>query len=506
MTGMSDIEIKLRDQLYATYPGALDITDRIVATPLGGGPLPSLEEINANILTIMEPIVLYMCSENSRILNLQDQIRTSYYEEYIDMHIDPITYNILSATSKWILGLLIYHVHRDFIFNYIKYSIVMPNIYQMVSKAKSIIDRKTVLEVEEKDTEELIQATKGIINHYLLDFNMDALDMDAEKFMSINLEHKKKIVESTINSISFAIPDFLKDALIADDLKSLLDAPIYQDFFAKYIWTHTDNRFHDLMKQVLADWQNRKSDINELKVQRDSMNNAVNDPKIDTCFYNELHMAKRILTESTTHEDIAYMDEQAKNGRPLIKQLYTIIKEEKRPNESVKIEDATLIITNYQGQERRRINFMSPMTPVDTNDPLIAYGPLAEAVRRRMRAGFNPMQLTGMTKDEEKLFIMKGTVPTTQGDSYKSINHRKAQIERLSRKFKLSHEFEKVRAEMHPNNRREGLKYVTPSELLSSDYIVCDDEFTLLKKLMELEAIQNQITKDMDKYGIKSLT
>lgn len=446
-----------------------------------------LAEIKENILVLLEPTITTLATTNVLNINLREDIKSEYFDSLVLPQLPNITYAIVCLTSDYILGMLMYYIKKEFIFNFIMNDIVRPNLPQALDNVRNVLLRKDTVSKQIKEADKLTDLINDIIADLMVKLDVDALQLHLQQLVEFDFKDKVSFVSSILNSSKYFVPNFLANILMSLHCNDT-DIERCIQFMKQYMVTHTKESMHELFRGYLDNrisYVDLQTIVNVTLMERNSYQGVANLQVIDGLSFDEIKVANRLIAFTSTNADKSIIEasETLKNIKALIDKFHTF-------NTAITLSGNELIMTDSSGGTSR-YNIRKDGLAKKLVDPFFIFKQSAFIkhlfINKKDRSA---LYQTGLTReeDEDSLLTMSRMSINNKSPEEK-VRHRNSQIKKLVQEFKHNKEI------MDEYNRLtttkiEEIKYMNPTR--SKTYVM-NDSGRLLLTLTETEYLYRQI-------------
>lgn len=485
----TEIQKQLEDTISNNYNRSLiklsKITAPIIRMP---GMLLPLEEIKKNILLLLEPVVTTLCTGDVMSLDFSKDIKSEYYDSLITPQLSSITYALLCITSDYTLGMLLYYIQKEFIFNYIMNDVVRPNIYEVVEKVKLTLNRKDAMDVEIKKSEELTNLIENTIHDLMIKLDIDQFQSNLIQLSRFEFKDKVNFIENTINNSKIFVPSFLYDVLTTGQCSDV-DIERCSNFIQRYTISHSVEAIRELFKSYVKQDIPLDMLINTTLLERNSYQGISSLQTLDGLTFVDVKIANRLINFTSTDADKAFIEKSE-----VLKNIQTIVTKFHKYNTSIKLEGNDIILTDANGVSKT-YNIRKEGLSKTLTDPFFIFKQ-AEFVKHLFTTNKSRSSLyqTGITKaeDDNNLLSFSRTDMNHRSVEEK-VQHRNSQITKLLQQFKhdkhIMDEYTRL-----TTTKIEEIKYMNPTQ--TKTYVI-NDSGRLLLILTETEYLYRQILKQI---------
>lgn len=310
---------------------------------------------------------------------IQQYLDSSNTEIYYNVIAERITYAIIFVLSKKILSSLLHIIDYHYIFHYIKGSIILPNIKELM---------KILLEMKEKDAidkeidsdMELCRIIKSFLNSLIINMDYET----ASKVLSESnetIKDKKELVEMEIKNSNICIPDFVFDLLLPKSEDSEYIGQVSQkvlSFHRELALTHSTQGLNTLFRKFCLLNELTDGKIDEtIKLIRNVRGYDENNIYIDGVTLEELEIIRRILQGAPINNIDQYFKEKPYliNNFKYIKRFFN------SKTDSILVEDNILIIKRDL-KDLYRFEFMNPTMISEYESVFNLFGEKSEKIKK----------------------------------------------------------------------------------------------------------------------------
>lgn len=487
---MTEVQKQLESTIKSNYDRSLSKLSKIVAPRIDRMPgmLMSLEEINKNLLAMLEPAVTTLCTGDIMSMDLSKDIKSEYYDSLIAPQISSITYAILCLTSDYLLGMMLYYMQKEFIFNYIMNTVVRPNIYECIESVRNVLNRKDAMDMEIKRSEELAELVNDTVSDLMIKLDVDSFQDHLTKLTMFEFKDKNNFIISTLDSSKIFVPDFLYNILTTGTISDI-DIERCTQFVKRYTVTHTTDAVRELFKNYMRQSSNLDSLIESTIIERNSFQGINNLQILDGLDFNEIKIANRIVNFTSSEVDKPFIDKS-----DVLKNIRSIVDKFHKYNTSIKLQGNEIILTDSKG-ESKSYNIRKEGLSKTLSDPFFLFKQ-ADFIKHIFISNKQKSSLyqTGVTKedDESSLLTMSRTSLNSRSPEEK-VQHRNTQIKRLVQLYKndkyIMDEYTRL-----STSKIQEIKYMNPTQ--SKTYVM-NDAGRLLLVLTETEYLYRQILQEI---------
>lgn len=287
---------------------------------------------------------------------IQSYIDSNNTEIYYNIIADRITYGLIFILSKKILSSLLHIIDQHYIFHYIKGSIIMPNIKNLVNILLNLKE-KDPIEKEIETDNEVCRSIRSFLNSIIINMDYET----AVNILSKNdtvFKDKRNLVELEINNSTICIPDFIFDLLLPTS-----DSPEYINqvsekvlkFHQELGLTHTTKGYNSLFKRYCLINELTESKIGEtIKLLRTVRGFDDNNIYIDGITQEELDIIRRLISGAPVNNINQYFSD-----RSFIIDNFNYIRRHYNPKTDNIIIDDNILIIKRDLKEIYRFEFFN---------------------------------------------------------------------------------------------------------------------------------------------------
>lgn len=312
------------------------------------------EEID-NILSDLSKGVAYTLKELPN--GISSYISSSDPSIYYSIISERITYGLIFIVSKKILSSLIHIIDPSYIFHYIKDSIVMPNIKNIVNILLDLNEKDEANKRIELDTN-LCSDIRSFITAFVINLNYEA----AAKLLDNKLEeitNNRDLVELELKRSKYVVPDVVYDLLLpTSNTNEYLDnisvkVKAFHDQMKK---AHTDKRLTYILKNSCVLNEINEGQIsNTIKEIRNIRGYSDTNVYIDDVTSEELDIIRRILNGSPILREEEYFKD-----RPYILKNFKYIKQFYNPNTDDLVFDEQIVYIKRETKVIHTFEYLNP--------------------------------------------------------------------------------------------------------------------------------------------------
>ena len=486
---MTEIQKQLENTIKSNYDRSITKLSKIVAPRIMmPGQLMTLDDIKNNILKLLDPTVTTLCSGDIATMDMSADIKSEYYDSLITPQISSITYAVLCVTSDYILGMMLYYMQKEFIFNYIMNDIVRPNIFECIERVRNTLNRKDAMDLEIKKSDELASLVNDAVYELMIKLDIDGFQDKLGKAIMFEFKDKANFMESTLNDSKYFVPSFLYN-IVLNERASDIDIERANNFIKRYSVSHTEESVSELFKLHLKQTGNINELVSTTLIERNSYQGISNLQVIDGLTFVEIKIANRIINFTTAEEDKSFIDKSE-----VLKNIQSVVKKYHKYDSVVKLSGNDVVITTSDGVTKS-YNIRKEGLSDILNDPFSVFKQ-SQFIKHIFTTNKvkSALYQTGITKDEDDLTTMSLSRQTLNNRTpEEKVQHRNQQIQRLYNELKRDtrtmDEYTRL-----TTNKIEEIKYMNPTQ--SKTYVI-NDKARLLLTLVETEYLYRQILQEI---------
>lgn len=488
-TRMTEIQKQLENTLKNNYDRALSKLSRVYAPRIVmPGMLMTLDDIKKNLLALLDPTITTLCTGDILNMDFSKDIKSEYYDSLIAPQISSITYAMLCITSDYVLGMLLYYIQKEFIFNFIMNDVVRPNIYESIERVRVTLNKKDAMDMEIKRSEELTEIIEDTISDLMVKLDIDSFQNNLTKLATFEFRDKQNFIISTLDNSKYFVPNFMY-TIMSTGTCSDLDIERCTQFIQRYMISHSIDAIRDLFKNYANQNSNLELLINHTLTERNTYQGIHNLQILDGLTFIEVKIANRIINFTTTEEDKPFIDKSE-----VLKNIKSIVDKFHKYNTSIKLEGNNIILTDSVG-ESKTYNIRKEGLSKNLLDPFFIFKQ-ADFIKHLFMSNKVKSSLyqTGVTKeeDENSLLTMSRSAINSKTPEEK-VQHRNTQIQKLVQRFKndkyVMDEYKRL-----TSTKISDIKYMNPTQ--SKTYVM-NDAGRLLLTLTETEYLYRQILQEL---------
>ena len=486
---MNEVQKQLENTIRANFDRAISRLSKVVPPKLYmPGQLMSLQEIKANILQLLDPTLTTLCTGDIMNIDFSKDLKTEYYDSLIAPQVSSITYAMICLTSDYLLGMLLYYVQKEFIFNFIMNDIVRPNVYEAIERVRLTLNRKDAMDMEIKKSDELSEYINDVVNEFMIKLNVDGFQEKVGKVIAFEFKDKASFIESMLNNSKFFVPDFIYTILM-NGIASDVDIERASRFMQHYAVSHTEESLLELFKGYAKNSINMSNQIKNTLLERNAYQGIGNLQILDGLSFTEIKIANRIITFTVAEEDKVFIEESE-----VLKNIKSVVDKYHKYNTTIKLQGNDVVMTDSEGNVKS-YNIRKEGLSKVLNDPFNLFKQ-AEFVKHIFTNTKQRSSLyqTGLTKSEDDSLILSISRSSINNKTPEErVQHRNSQIQKLVQMVKhdkhTMDEYTRL-----TTSRIDEIKYMNPTQ--SKTYVI-ENPARLLLILTETEYVYRQILKEL---------
>lgn len=447
------------------------------------------EELTKDILELLVSVVDTMCDGNLTTYDISDSIHSDYYDTLILSQVDRITTALVFAMSEHTLGLLCYYMDKMFIWNWLKSSIVRPNIINILDNIRNRKESKDRMDNQIQVSQQLADLTKQAVESLILELNGDGFTQTLTKMVDIKLPNKVEYIKGILNDMQIVVPDFVVD-ILSTCTATDVNISKCEMFLKEYTISHQESTLTTLFNRYCSRHRDFMQNAIPNTINARNASQGTNGITcIDGLTFNENKLCDKIINQMDEEKDEALI-----NTNEVLKNIKAIIKAHKVYDSRVTLTNTDIVITTSRGTSRT-YNFRKKNVTKDITDPFNIFDkPAYMRIRWNNAPDKCALMQTGITQEMSSQLFASGQLRKFTNMSVPArIQDRRDRIKRLELKclqdVAVRMEYERLTTE-----RIKAIKYINP---LQSRYYEIADEKTLFLTLVETEQLYNQITNDL---------
>lgn len=447
------------------------------------------EELTKDILELLTAVVDTMCDGNLATYDLSDAIHTDYYDTLIMSQIDRITTALVFAMSEHTLGLLCYYMDRMFIWNWLKSSIVRPNIVSILDNVRNRKESKDIMDNQIQTSQRLADLCKQAVESLMLELNAESFIQTLTAIVDIKLHGKTDYIKGILNDMQIVVPDFVVD-IISTGSASDVNISKCEMFLKEYTTSHQESTLTSLFARYCSKPREFMQNAIPNTIMRRNSAQGTNDMVcVDGLSFNEIKLCDKIINQMDEEKDSALIE-----ASEILRNIKAIIKAHKVYDSRVTLTNSEVIITTSRGTQRT-YNYRKKNVTKDITDPFNIFDkPAYMRIRWNNAPDKCALMQTGITQEMSSQLFASGQLRKFINMSVPArIQDRRDRIAKLEAKclqdVSVRMEYERMTTE-----RIKAIKYINP---LQSRYYEIADEKTLFLTLVETEQLYKQISSDL---------
>lgn len=487
--GRLELQEKMYDTLRREYPR---IQKRLAflfpQKPMLPNMFLTLKEIEENIKTLLDPALLTMINNDLLGMDLTSEIKSDYYDTMIGAHIDSITYTLFCSISDFLICSLLNYVSKEFVFEYIKNSIVKPNITQSMINVRNIILMKDKISQELEDSKTFHDMIETCVHDLMIKLDADKFLDNLHKILRYEVKDRELLISNVISNIKLFVPDFLKEIMINGSIDDFNHAKI-----SKFLSEYTKAFSHSAVINIFRGYAVNTDSLKELTDitinERDVFHGINSLSALDGLTISENKLLSKIVRLQTLTEPESVLVDNNK----VLRNAKSVIDKFRKYDDVVRVENGDIVIVKPDGN-KKTFNIIKYDVMKDLSDPFSVFKKSKWVKKKFMTDRANScLYQTGMTKDEERDLLLSGKGYSFQQSPEDKVFDRQRKIQKLLTKLsndkEVMQEYERI-----SSGRLDDLRYI--NETQSKPYVI-EDEVRLLFTLAETEAIYKQIMVDI---------
>lgn len=498
---------RVQQKLETGYWGEIQTKLDAILIPRDGQPLETtrvaLLEVMRSVLRTMMGGGLYQDTE------LENHMGNDYYDSVLYSEVDRITYSVCYVASDYLLGQLLYYMNRFFIFNYVRDTIVVPNLKLVLQEIQEKNEEKRTIDYEEEQTKILHDHIEKLILAFLIHMDEKEFLQQVQAVRSIAYKDKETVCTQWLEESPYAIPTFLYDMVRVNHLPPttgdpstmpmMLTDPIptvsidhlvadVEKFFERYQQTHTDTGLQELFREFCQPTMSIRK-IEKTILDRNASVGILSCQRIDGISVQDCKILTKILRyETLTAEETSYLEKQE-----ILLTCHSLVKQFGGYDVIWSI-DNTMLTYSRSGRQKQYAYRNQQASKIVT-DPFHILGRDPELYRTELQQHPERSCLTqtGMTKEDHRREMITqqhvDKLPWMQ-----RIHHRKALIQKLTKMFERNEEV------MNEVRRIRNFEWKTPKYIQTSRrkaYIIARPE-TLLYTLVETDVLYEYLKEQLE--------
>lgn len=447
------------------------------------------EELSKDIIDLLASVIDTMCDGTLASYDLSDVIHSDYYDTLVLSQIDRITTGLVFAMSEHTLGMLTFYMDKMYIWNWLKSSIVKPNIISILDNIRSRNEHKDHMDSQIKTSQQLADLCKQAVEYLMLELNGESFIQTLSKIVDIRIPNKTDFIKGVINDMQIVVPDFVTE-ILSTGQASDVNISKCEMFLKEYTVAHQESTLTSLFARYCSKPREFMQNAIPNTIMRRNAAQGTNDfTCIDGLTFADNKLCNKIVNQMDEEKDEALI-----NASEILRNIKAIIKAHKVYDSHVTLTNTDVIITTSRGTSRQ-YNFRKKNVTQDINDPFNIFDkPAYMRIRWNNAPDKCALMQTGITQDMSSQLFASGQLRKFTNMSVPArIQDRRDRIKKLELKC-LADVSVKMEYERLTTERIRSIKYINP---LQSRYYEISDEKTLFLTLVETEALYNQINNDL---------
>lgn len=486
----NELQVAIVKCLAETYDKVPEKLSRIKAPKIiMPNMFQSKEDLTKDILELLTAVVDTMCDGSLASYDISESIHSDYYDTLILSQVDRITTALVFAMSEHTLGLLCYYMDKMFIWNWLKSSVVRPNIVKILDNIRNRKESKDIMDSQLQISQQLADLTKQAVEYFMLELNGDSFIQTLSKIIDIKFQNKGEFIKGIINDMQIVVPDFVID-ILSSGTASDVNISKCEMFLTEYKTSHQESTLTTLFSRYCSRPREfMQNAIPNTMNARNASQGTNGITCIDGLTFSENKLCDKIINQMDEEKDEALID-----SSEILRNIKAIIKAHKVYDSRVTLTNTDIIITTSRGTTRT-YNFRKKNVSKDITDPFNIFDkPAYMRIRWNNAPDKCALMQTGITQDMSSQLFASGQLRKFTNMSVPArIQDRRDRIKKLELKclqdVSVRMEYERLTTE-----RIKAIKYINP---LQSRYYEIADEKTLFLTLVETEQLYNQILNDL---------
>lgn len=486
----NELQVAIIKCLAETYDKVPEKLSRIKAPKIiMPNMFQSKEDLTKDILELLTAVVDTMCDGSLASYDISESIHSDYYDTLILSQVDRITTALVFAMSEHTLGLLCYYMDKMFIWNWLKSSVVRPNIVKILDNIRNRKESKDIMDSQLQISQQLADLTKQAVEYFMLELNGDSFIQTLSKIIDIKFQNKGEFIKGIINDMQIVVPDFVID-ILSSGTASDVNISKCEMFLTEYKASHQESTLTTLFSRYCSRPREFMQNAIPNTINARNASQGTNGITcIDGLTFSENKLCDKIINQMDEEKDEALI-----NSSEILRNIKAIIKAHKVYDSRVTLTNTDIIITTSRGTTRT-YNFRKKNVSKDITDPFNIFDkPAYMRIRWNNAPDKCALMQTGITQDMSSQLFASGQLRKFTNMSVPArIQDRRDRIKKLELKclqdVAVRMEYERLTTE-----RIKAIKYINP---LQSRYYEIADEKTLFLTLVETEQLYNQILNDL---------
>lgn len=485
----TEIQRQLEASVNLNYDRAIQRLNKVSVLRLTHpGQLLPLEEIKKIITSLLEPTVMTLCTGDIPVMDFSSDIKSEYYDSLVTPQVTSITYSLLCITSDYLVGMLLYYVQKQFVFNYILNDIVRPNIVSVINNVRSVLNRRDVMDEELRKTEEFNELLQDLVESLVVEVNIDKFQDKLTSILKYDVKDKNDKISTSFDNSRYFVPDVLYNICINGNATDT-DIERATRFLERYTLAHSTNAISELFRHYSKQTNLNESVIKDTIMERNAYHSINNLQLLDGLTFVENKIANRIISFTVANEDHEFI-----NRSPVLKNIKSIVDKFHRYNSTIKLTGNDVVISHEDGSIQT-YNFRKEGLSKLLNDPFTMFKQ-SEFIKHTF---FNmkpksAFYQTGITKSEDSdLLINNVRNRLLDKTPEERVQHRNAQIKKLLNECRNNSDTMKEYKRL-TTEKIKAVKYMNPTQ--TKTYVL-EDKHRLLLTLTETEFLYRQLLNEV---------
>lgn len=475
----------LINELTNKYDQAIITNMHIVKPDLRTHQLLPHSVLDDTLTRLANSMALTLLKSETGLDSIASYVNNENYKMYYDYISEKISYGVLSTCSPYILGMLSYYVNELYIFHYIRDNIVRPNIIKLVEHTRMIKSE----DLSKTYTIEQSNKLQDAVNLFILSILVTMDTVDASKALNTLSECKinREEVMRIINSSQFAVPTFIKDIIISDNVTQTEQAKKDMlEFINEYSRTFSYDNTTKLLRKYSEMSMNLPDKLITTYKERNKLNSTDIKTLIDGFTLEENEIISRLLVFNYISPEQHKIIKENK----YLSNIKSIIDTNRTADMHISI-DSNIITIKSSTHEPKSFYYKQDDIQMYLQDPFNIFNASKEYVRDLFDANDIRCSLfqTGMNKKEEKQRLYSKSY-TQLGTPEQRVADRNRRIQVLLNSLASSNPEQVTIANELISGNITRIKYMNPRQ---SDSYKVDNPVKLLLILAETEGIYRKI-------------
>lgn len=444
----------------------------------------TIQDINSNIKVMLEPALMTMIHNNLLGLDLTEDIKSDYYDGLIGSQIGTITYTLFCTLSDFILSSLLYYVSKEYMFEYVKNTIVRPNIKEALTNVRQTLMLKDKISQEMEDAKEYRSLVETTIHDLMIKLDGEKFLDSLVKVIEYKLDDRETITDNAVNESRIFVPDFLQNIMVSGAIDEFNHAKISK-FLSEYIVTFSKESIINLFK-AYSNFNDRLVELVDTTITERNVYQGV----AGLTLVDGLKISENIVLNKIINlQQLSDNDNNVIGNNKILNNVKSVIDKFRKYDDTVRIDKGDVIITKKDGSSKH-FNVIKFDVAKDLSDPFNVFTKSKWVKKKFMTDRVNScLYQTGMSKAEEQERLLSGKGFSFSQTPEDRVFDRQRKIQRLLLKLQnnkdVTEEYDRI-----TKNRIDSIKYLNESQ--SKPYVI-EDESRLLLVLAETEAVYKQI-------------